>query len=221
MKIIGLLGSPRGKNSNTMKLLESALEGAKESGADVEIVDLTKKDIGGCKACTTCYKTGSCVLKDDFNGVYRKVLDADGIILASPVYFNSVSAQLKSFMDRTADCRHCLLFAGKYGMSVATTASSGADSTVQFMNEYLSRSGAFTIGGVGVTGPYAPGNMEAGSEKANAMGRDLVSAISSKKQFPEQRAIQMAFIGHFKDVVEGAKGQWTHEYQHYKAMGWL
>lgn len=102
---------------------------------------------------------------------YKCIMPWSGImkviaILASPVYFNSVSARLKTFMDRTADCRHCMLMEGKYGMSVTTTASSGAERTVDYMTEYLVNSGAFVVGSAYTAMPYMPKNMETASKKA-------------------------------------------------------
>ncbi|MCD1295268.1 iron-sulfur protein [Methanocella sp. CWC-04] len=221
MKVIGIQGSPRGRNSFTLKLLESALEGAESAGAETEIIDITKRKINFCTGCCHCYKTGECPQKDDFDKVYEKILDADGIIMASPVYFNSVTAQLKAFMDRTGDCRHCLLLEGKYGMSVVTTASSGGDSTAEFMNDFMNMSGAFTIGCVSVAMPQIPGNMEEACKKSRDMGVDLIDAIKTGRQFPEQKARQKAFIDVFKYAVMNFKEEWASEYEYFVKKGWI
>jgi multimeric flavodoxin WrbA len=221
MKITGIQGSPRGRHSSTLKLLDSALAGAQENGAEIEIIDITKAQIKYCKGCASCYRTSKCVQPDDFNVVFDKILASDGLVVASPVYFNSVSAQLKTFIDRTGDCRHCLLLSGKYGMSVATTAGSGIDQTIGYMNNYLVDCGAFTVGGVGITQPYAPGNMDIGVKKAREMGADLVNAIREKRQYPEQAQKQQEFIDIFKKVVLASKDYWTAEYNCYVARGWL
>jgi multimeric flavodoxin WrbA len=221
MKVIGISASPRAQNSFTRKLVERALDGAKEAGAEVELIDITKKKINYCKACDNCYKLGHCSQKDDFNEVFGQVIAADGIVLGSPVYFNSVSAQMKTLIDRTGDCRHCMLMEGKYGMSVATTASSGAERTVGYMNEYLINSGAFVVGGAWTAMPYLPKNMETASKKAFDMGKDLVDAISTRLQYPEQASAQKAFIDNFKLVVKANKGYWKAEYEHYVKKGWL
>ncbi len=139
-------------------------------GAGTELIDVTKLDIKGCLGCNACYKAGKCVLNDDFYGVYEKMLDADGIILGSPVYFDAVSAQLKAFIDRTADCRHCQLLSGKYGMSVTATASSGADETLKQLNDFMSKSGAFTIGGVKVVISSPESGLEEGMTKGRGHG---------------------------------------------------
>ena len=104
MHIIGILGSPKGKNSLTLKLLESALNGAEDAGAEVEFIDVARKNIRTCKSCGICYATGKCSQKDDFQAVYEKVVEADGIIFASPVYFNNVSSQLKALYRPHRGC---------------------------------------------------------------------------------------------------------------------
>jgi multimeric flavodoxin WrbA len=221
MKVVGILGSPRGKHSFTRKLLESALDGVRNEGAETEVIDITKLDIQYCKGCSACYKTQSCVIKDDFQSVYNKMLEADGILLSSPVYFNSVSAQLKTFMDRTADCRHCLLLRGKYAMTMTVTASSGAESTLSLMSDYLINNGAFVIGGVSVAIGGDMSRLEKGKEQATAMGRDLVEAIATRRPYPGQAARQDEFVRDFSEVVRKARDYWTGEYEYYVANGWI
>ncbi|MBR5554643.1 flavodoxin family protein [bacterium] len=99
-KVLILSGSPRrGGNSDT--LCDEFLRGAKESGNDVEKIFVAEKNIGYCKACNACKDTGVCAIKDDMAEVLQKMLDADVIVLSSPVYFYSISAQLKAVIDRT------------------------------------------------------------------------------------------------------------------------
>jgi multimeric flavodoxin WrbA len=221
MKVVGLIGSPRGKKSTTRKLLERALEGAADAGAETEIIDITKYDIKYCISCEKCYSTGRCVLKDDFNEVFDSLLAADGIVLASPVYFNSVSAQMKTFIDRTADCRHCLLYEGKYGMSVSSTASSGGQRTVDYMNEYLSICGAQVVGGVHTRLVMIKENMDRALKESYAMGTDLVAAFNEKREYPEQDKERMEFVNTFKYAVQARKDTWTSEYDHFVKKGWI
>ncbi len=100
MKILGILGSPRiGGNSDI--LLSQALAGAKEAGADVvEKVILDRRRIAGCKDCKKCNKTGICAIKDDMADIQKHILDAYAVIHASPVYFWSMTAQMKAYLDR-------------------------------------------------------------------------------------------------------------------------
>ncbi len=99
MKVLGIMGSPRVKG-NTDLLLDEALNGAKSQQAETEKIMVDKLNITPCREYYGCFKDGDCVIKDDMNEVYRKLLGADGIIVASPIFFYGVSAQLKALIDR-------------------------------------------------------------------------------------------------------------------------
>jgi multimeric flavodoxin WrbA len=99
MKVLGIMGSPRvGGNSDI--LLDQALAGAKEAGAEVEKIILDRKNISGCKDCKKCNEAGICVIKDDMIEIHKKILEADAIIHSVPVYFFSMTAQMKAYLDR-------------------------------------------------------------------------------------------------------------------------
>ncbi len=102
MKILAINGSPRGKNSNTDKLLIPFLQGAQAGNADVEEIYLSQKNIKGCQGCFACWvKTpGKCILKDDMPELLDKVNMADVIIFATPLYDFGMSGQMKIFVDR-------------------------------------------------------------------------------------------------------------------------
>ncbi len=100
-KVLILSGSPR-NGGNSDLLCDEFAKGAKEAGNDVEKVSVAQKKIGGCFACYYCAKhSGECVQKDDMAELLQKMIDADVLALASPVYFYSISAQLKAVIDRT------------------------------------------------------------------------------------------------------------------------
>lgn len=99
MKILAIAGSPR-RRGNTDALLEHAIAGARSGGAEVQHVVLSRLDIGPCISCNRCFETGRCAVQDDFQAIYDRTLEADGIILASPIFFMNVSAQTKAFIDR-------------------------------------------------------------------------------------------------------------------------
>ena len=100
IKIVGIVGSPR-PNGNTERLVKAALdEAAKESEVEVESISLAGKTIKPCDACLACKKSKKCSIKDDFEPVFEKMVGADGIILASPVYFGSATPEIKSLIDR-------------------------------------------------------------------------------------------------------------------------
>jgi multimeric flavodoxin WrbA len=98
-KIIAIYGSPRRKG-NTATLLKKAIEGARDAGADVEEIVLRDLKISPCLEIYGCLQAGECAIKDDFQMVRDKILHAQGLILASPVFFYAVSAHTKMLMDR-------------------------------------------------------------------------------------------------------------------------
>jgi len=99
MKVLGVIGSPR-KQGNTAALVEKVLEGARASGAETETVYLGQIDLNPCRACEDCKKTSRCVQRDGMQDVYDKIAGSRALVLASPVYFDQVSAQTKMFIDR-------------------------------------------------------------------------------------------------------------------------
>lgn len=100
-KVLILSGSPR-KGGNSDILCDEFMKGAKESGNEVEKIRVASKKVVPCLGCYYCSShSGKCVHNDDMAEILQKMIDADVLVLASPVYFYSVCAQLKAVIDRT------------------------------------------------------------------------------------------------------------------------
>jgi multimeric flavodoxin WrbA len=99
MNILAIYGSPRRKG-NTSTLLNRAVEGAERQGATVEKIVLRDQKISPCLEIYGCKETGRCVIKDDFQTLVDKLVSCDGLMLASPIFFYTVSAHTKILMDR-------------------------------------------------------------------------------------------------------------------------
>ncbi len=99
-KVLIISSSPR-KGGNSDILCDAFAEGAREAGHKVERVRIADRKIGYCTGCYVCQKTGKCTIRDDAKKVIDKMMAADSIVLASPVYFYSICAQLKALIDRT------------------------------------------------------------------------------------------------------------------------
>ena len=97
--MLGLFGSPR-RGGNTDLLLEEMLKGAQSRGARIERVFLSDWDISDCREYRICETTGNCVIQDQMQELYPKLMDADYIILASPIFFYGITAQAKGMIDR-------------------------------------------------------------------------------------------------------------------------
>ena len=98
--VLILSGSPR-RNGNSDSLCDEFFRGAEDAGNQVEKIFIRDKKIGYCNACYGCRKTGKCVIKDDMAEILEKMHWADVIVMASPVYFYSIDAQMKALIDRT------------------------------------------------------------------------------------------------------------------------
>ncbi len=99
VKVLGISTSPRA-NSNSDLLLKQALAGAQSAGAQTEYIRLCDLNIAACIECNSCYETGKCKIEDDYQMLSAKMLDADRLIFATPVFFMTVCAQAKMLIDR-------------------------------------------------------------------------------------------------------------------------
>ncbi len=108
IKTLGISTSPRIKGNSDL-LLREALAGAESAGAHIEYIHLSDYNIAPCIECNACYTTGTCAIQDDFQQLLKKMLDADRLIFATPIFFMTVCAQAKMLIDR-GQC----LWANKY-----------------------------------------------------------------------------------------------------------
>ena len=99
MKVLGIMGSPR-RQSNTEILLDRALAGAKKMGTAVEKVAVSELKVHPCLEIYACRKDGKCAIKDDMQQLYEKLLEADHIVFASPIFFYGLTSQAKAIVDR-------------------------------------------------------------------------------------------------------------------------
>lgn len=99
-QVLIISASPR-KNGNSEILCDRFAEGAAKSGHKTEKIFLASQDIGYCRGCGVCNTTHKCVQKDDMADILEKMVNADIIVLATPVYFYSMDGQMKTFIDRT------------------------------------------------------------------------------------------------------------------------
>lgn len=99
-KIVVITGSPR-KSGNSFAMTEAFIKAAEEKGHSVVRFDAAMKNVGGCHACETCFKTGkACSFDDDFNTIAPDIMDADAVIFTMPVYWYSIPAQIKGVIDK-------------------------------------------------------------------------------------------------------------------------
>ena len=221
MKILGLNASPKGKESQTLRLVKSVLQGAEAEGAETEVVDIYNLTIEYCNACSTCYSTGECTFIDDFPDLFDRMMGAEGIVLGSPNYIDSVTAPLKAIFDRMADAIHCQMFNGKYGCSVCTAGGSHQGEVVEYMNHVLTALGATVVGGVGVAVGRDPTAIVKAEKQAFDLGKNLVQSIRGEHTYPAQEVIHRQRRDYFRQLVKYNKDRWAHEYDWWVQMGWM
>ncbi len=221
MKVIGVNASPRGKDSNTLRLVNAVLAGAKDNGAETEYVDLYTLHIGYCTACGTCYAKGECTLLDDFSDLFDRLMNADGIVLGAPNYVDSVPAPMKALFDRMADAIHCQMLTGKFGCSVCTAGGAGETEVAGYMNKVLATLGANVVGGIGVAIGRDPAALGKAETDARGLGKTLVRSIRGKITYPEQDEIHRQKREYFCALVKYNKDKFAHEYEWYEQMGWM
>ncbi|MFC1870531.1 flavodoxin family protein [Chloroflexota bacterium] len=137
MKILGIVCSPR-KGGNTEILVNEALASAEALGAKVELVSVIGKNIAPCDGCESCAKTGRCRIDDDMQDIYNKLLQSDGIIFGSPVYYWNVSAQAKTIIDRTFVFKRKRPLRNKVVGAVVVLRNDGASCAVSALNNFFS-----------------------------------------------------------------------------------
>lgn len=136
MKIIGVCGSPKKKNSTSNFLLEQALLECQKQGLKTEVINLSELNFEGCHDCGLCKTKFGCSQKDDFTALLPKLSESEvvGFIFASPVYFGGMTAQLKMFFDRSLPIRrHGFLWEDKLVGAITIGGSrSGGQELTQF-----------------------------------------------------------------------------------------
>jgi multimeric flavodoxin WrbA len=192
VKIIGIVGSPR-IEGNTSYLVETALKSAEEAGADTEIINLGSANLEPCIACDICKATGECAIYDDMSEIMEKLIEADGMIIGSPVYFGSVTAQLKMLIDRSRPLRGSFRLKNKIGGAIAVGGSrnGGQESTISTIHDFLLIHDAIIVGdgapmahygGTGVGGPKGDtAKDEVGIETSKNLGKRVTELAAMLK----------------------------------------
>ncbi len=175
-KILILSGSPR-KGGNSDLLCDEFMRGAIESGNEVTKINVAEKKVAPCRACYACKESGNCIIKDDMADILQAMIDADVLVLASPVYFYSIDAQLKAVIDRTV--ARWLEVKDKEFYYIATCADeekASIETTLACFRGYADCvEGAKEMGVIYGTGVYEKGEVKntAAFKKAYEMGKSV------------------------------------------------
>ncbi|MEI6126562.1 MAG: flavodoxin family protein [Pseudomonadota bacterium] len=198
MKILAIYGGLR-QDSNTNKLVKKIAEA---SGLDYEIADLGKLEVKPCTGCSECMMNeGKCPIGDDMQGLYEKLLAADGIILGSPTYFMNISGAVKCFIDRSLALFYRGIgpmydpdmpfmgqrpLSGKCGVVVTTVAGAGHDKTIAELSLCMGESQRLTLVDkiAEAIGMGDVDEMPGVIKRAEAAGKKLGDALRRKAGHP-------------------------------------
>ena len=220
MKVLGINASPKGSKSQTLRLVNKVLEGAKSAGADVELVDVCKLNIEYCNDCQVCNKKGKCTKKDDFQELYDKMLAANGLVMGSPNYFKSITAQMKTMVDRMSDAIHCQLLTGKYSVNVATAGATGQDKIItEYLNDLMLNFGSFVTGSTEAAMDQGPKALEDAEKKAFELGKALAEDIRTRRDYIEQRKRLEENRKIFMALVK-RNPEWEHQNEYWNKHNW-
>ena len=187
-KVLMISGSPH-ENGNTAIALHEMEKIFHEAGVETEILRVGSMDIRGCIGCMSCKKTGRCVFDDIVNASAQKLVEADGVVLASPVYYGSANGTLISFLDR-------LFYSTpfdktmKVGASIAVARRGGMSATYDELNKYFAISGMPIASGQywnGIHGrePGEAAGDEEGLQQMRVLAKNMVflmNAIRNEKE---------------------------------------
>ena len=216
MKILAICGSPRKGNTY------SALNSIKENypNIDYKVLMLNELNFELCRGCYTCVLRGEdkCPIKDDRDIIVKEMLDADGIIFASPVYSHMISATMKNLFDRLGFYAHRPRFFDKYAMTIITCSGYGAEEAIKYMDKML---GVF---GFNLVPPlelqFRPGKMPEknkiqNNEKAIEAFNTLIARIEKGERDKPSLGMLIPFKV-FKHVSEIGKDVMKADYEYYK-----
>ena len=188
MKILAVSCSPR-KDGNTVAMLEKALAGAKNDGAEVELYSVAGKNIQPCDGCWGCTKTGKCHIEDDMQGLYDKLVAADGIIFGTPIYFWGMTAQARAVMDRTISLNQPGRNTNnKVCGLVASCGSLGMVDALKDWSYYIVQRRMLPANQVSASlrGPDDLQTMEKCLKALNDLGRQMVALVKLNFKYPDE-----------------------------------
>ncbi|MBQ9198763.1 MAG: flavodoxin family protein [Lachnospiraceae bacterium] len=178
MKVLIINGSPR-VNGNTTIAVNEMVKVFEAEGVEAEVVQIGNKDVRGCIACGTCFKKGQCVFDDVVNELAPKFEEADGLVVASPVYYASANATLIACLDRLFYSTH-FDKTMKVGASVVVARRGGLSATFDELNKY------FTICGMPVASSQYWNSVhgrELGQAKEDAEGLQTMRVLAKNMTF--------------------------------------
>jgi multimeric flavodoxin WrbA/putative sterol carrier protein len=202
-------------------MIEMMRDPLAQEGFHLDVINLAAHEIDYCYGCAFCLEKGKCWIEDDHRSIAKRLLAADGIILASPVYIFSVTAQMKTFLDRSLAYGHKPRASWKPGLAVSVSAGFGETAVGNYLADILRIYGAFPVGILTAisVGPGEFMGAETVTARAQDLAQDLARALKEKRRYPATDR-DLRFYQFMGDLVKTHKDRVTkHDYTHWQAHG--
>jgi multimeric flavodoxin WrbA/putative sterol carrier protein len=219
--IVAVNGSPHAGVGNTALMLAMIGDSLSRLGHRLDVIHLTDHVIEYCVGCGYCMEKGKCWVPDDHAAILDRLLAADAVILASPVYFFHVTAQMKTFLDRSLALGHKPRPTWKPGLSVSVSAGSGETHVADYLAGMLRVYGAFPVGHLTALATVPGGfvGKDAIEARAADLARDVVRAISEKRRYPATE-MDLRYY-HFMSALvrENRDSVMKNDFEHWEKLG--
>ena len=219
-QVVALNSSPHENIGNTSRMLAMLKEHLDHEGFAWEEIFLNQHHLEYCTGCALCLEKGSCWIRDDHKNIAQRVLAADAVILASPVYFLNVTAQMKVFLDRSLGYGHRPRGTWKPGLAVSVSAGWGETWVADYLARLLRVYGAFPVGQFTAiaSGPGEFWGLEAVQARAEDLARDLARAVREGRRYPitETDIHYWHFMGH---LTKAHQDFMKADHEHWQKLG--
>jgi multimeric flavodoxin WrbA/putative sterol carrier protein len=219
-RVVAVNGSPHEGFGNTSQMLAMLRENLSREGFELEEIFLSQYQIGYCTGCATCLEVGTCWERDDYKSVVRQVLEADAVILASPVYMFNVTAQMKTFLDRSLGYGHRPRDTWKPGLALSVSAGYGETWVAEYLGRLLRLFGAFPLGHFTAiaVGPGEFLGREAVEARAADLARDLVQAVREGRRYPPTDQ-DLRYWQFMSNLIKENRSFMMADYEHWQELG--
>ena len=219
-RVVAVNGSPHEGFGNTSQMVAMLRENLAREGVELEEIFLSQYQIGFCTGCATCLESGSCWVRDDYTSVVRTVLEADAVILASPVYIFNVTAQMKTFLDRSLGYGHRPRGDWKPGLALSVSAGHGETWAADYLGQVLRLFGAFPVGKFTAiaVGPGEFLGKEAVEARAADLARDLARAVKEGRRYPPTDQ-DLRYWHFMSNLIKENRDFMVADYDHWQELG--
>lgn len=209
MRILSIIGSMNGSNSREYNVITKLLSAEQYKNDEIVIFTAASLDIKFCLGCTSCFRTGLCELDatDDMKKIKEHLLNADLVIISSPVYMHSISGFMKSLLDRLAYWSHTFHLIGKRFVICTSTGNSGSEYVVSYLKKVVSAFGGVVIGEISVDDKMTDEKLK---EKLNDINSTIQKSTTSHADYKPTTFQHTLYKGLRETLIENSG--YEHDY---------